>query len=177
MPTQRAEAGRGVPPQMRVTLPLPPPEWYGPRYELTSQGEAVPRVYYVEKGLVKLVHVDRDGRVGILEFARERELVGAQSALLGEGCFESATTVNRCSLAHWRASEFAAHFSREPVFSIEVCRLLCRQVCELRCHVLELGRVTAPERLEALIRRWVRERSGEEGAPGPELELLSQKCD
>jgi CRP-like cAMP-binding protein len=117
MPTQRSEAGRGARCQRRVTLPLPPLEWYGAGYELTSQGETAPFVYCVVEGLVKLVHLGRNGHVGILELARGGELVGAQSALLGEQCSETAATVNRCSLARWDASEFAEHFSHEPVFA------------------------------------------------------------
>jgi CRP/FNR family transcriptional regulator len=156
---------------MKVTLALPPLEAYEPGADLALQGEAASWVYYVAKGLVKFTHADPDGHESILELAFGGELVGAQSALLGEECLETVTTVARSRLARWRASEFTARFGHDPAFACEVSRLLCRRICQLRGLVFELARLTAEQRFDALLRRWAESEAAGDGNSPCECDL------
>lgn len=154
MPIDRREIGSGAWHQREPTLPLPAVETYEPGVDLTSQGEVASCVYFVVQGVVKLAHVCPDGRECIVHLAFAGDLVGAQSAILEKECFETATTVAKSGLARWGVSQFLARFKGDPAFSLEVSRLLCRQVCRLQCSILGLGFQTARQRFEGLLRCW-----------------------
>jgi CRP-like cAMP-binding protein len=154
MPGQRGETTSVPWHKGNLAVPLPPVETYEAGVDLTSQGEAASCVYYLSKGVVKLAHMSPDGRVSILELAFAGDLIGAQSIFLGAECFETATTLVNSGLARWRAPEFLTKFKAEPAFSMEVARVLCRQVCRLRWCVSEFGVQTARQKFEALLRSW-----------------------
>ncbi len=150
MPAKPAEARCDA----GLAIALPSRETYHAGVDLTSQGKKPQSVYYVMEGVVKLARVCPDGREIILDLAFTGDLVGVDSALLGEECLETATTVTPCELAHWRVPEFLAKFKNDPAVLVEVTYLLCRQMGRHRCRIVELGCETARRRLEALLRRW-----------------------
>ncbi|MFB3778569.1 MAG: Crp/Fnr family transcriptional regulator [Bryobacteraceae bacterium] len=137
-----------------LSIALPPPETYHAGIDLCAQGKPAKSVCYVVEGVVKLTHVRADGRQIILDLTFPGELIGADAALLGEECLETATTVTDCGIARWGLPEFRARFEREPGFLMEAMRVLCRQMGRHRCRITELGFETGRERLEALLRRW-----------------------
>jgi CRP-like cAMP-binding protein len=171
MPTPHGESNSGAGSDVKGDFPSPPLETYHPGVDLASQGEPADFVYFVAKGFVKLTNADAHGNQSIVELVWGGGLVGAESALLRKECSETATTIVKCRLARWRASQFAAQFGGEPDFTRWVGGLLSQQICTLRGRFLDLARLTAPQRLEVLLRHWAEGETRGEANPAPELDL------
>ncbi len=116
-----------------------PAEKYAPGLELTVQGSEPEHVYLIEQGIVKLTCAGLEGRGLIVGLKFPGELIAAQYATLREPCFETATTITRCSLTRWPIQEFLDKLARDSAFSFAVCRRLSRDTRELHSRLASLG--------------------------------------
>ncbi|MFB3778233.1 MAG: Crp/Fnr family transcriptional regulator [Bryobacteraceae bacterium] len=171
MPVRRIESEVRSRQGVNLLAPLPPAETYEPGVRLTSQGEMAGCVYLVTQGMVKLFHRYPDGREWIVELAAGGDLVGAQPAVLGEPCLETAVTLTECRLARWRAPEFLARLNRDAGLAIQVCRMISRHVRALQCRLLESGVQPARWKFEGLLRWWADAATARPGRPAGEFDL------
>jgi CRP-like cAMP-binding protein len=115
------------------------------------QGTAVPVVYRVEQGAVKLTHVTSGGREMIVDLRLPCAFIGAESALLREPSLETATTVGQAELGHWPVLEFVTRFEADREFSLAVSHVLCRQLRQSHFRIAGLGIQGARQRLLDLL--------------------------
>src|ERR1051326_117380 len=71
---------------------------FSPATLLFAQGSPSYDVFYVERGLVKLIHQSEDGKESIIGLWSKGSLLGAASAIVHEPHPITAITVTRCSL-------------------------------------------------------------------------------
>jgi CRP-like cAMP-binding protein len=104
------------------------PHSYPAGVELFAQETRVADVFWLADGLVKLVRADEHGRERILGLRFPNHFIGAALIIVGHPSPITAVTVTRCRLARMAAGEFLDLLQRHRELSLEVQRMLSREV-------------------------------------------------
>jgi CRP-like cAMP-binding protein len=134
--------------------------------QLIRQGSLVSVVYRVERGAVKLSHLNPSGREIILDLRLPGGFIGAEPALLRELSPESATSLTTVELRCWPAEEFVERFERDGQFCLSVTKFLCQRMQASHCRMVGLGLDSARRRLEDLLSVLAESPLGREAARG-----------
>jgi CRP-like cAMP-binding protein len=117
----------------------------------------------IEKGIIKLIHLDEEGREMIVGLRFPRWLLGAASVILQEACLVTAVTLTPCRLRRIRAAGFL-HLARTSVdASWAVNHMLSREVYDQVAHSCGLGLHDARHRLEHFLWKVMSSTDGIEG--------------
>src|SRR5262245_49627170 len=76
-----------------------PPREFPPATPLFVQGNEAQEVFRIERGLVKLSHLDEDGQELIVGLRSKGQWLGTASAIVQESHPVTAITVSNCSLS------------------------------------------------------------------------------
>lgn len=124
---------------------------YSAKALLFPQGTLANSVFFVESGLLKLTHVDSEGKEIIVGLRRSGSLLGTTAALLDRPQPTGAVALTHCRLQRIPATEFRGFIDAQAL----LCRCLCEfQAREAHDHLLrevELACRTADFRLAKLL--------------------------
>jgi len=123
-----------------------------PRVELLSQGARSSEVFFLVSGLVKLVHVESDGRELILGLRLPGSFIGSSAAIVGGDCTVSAVTVTPCRVQRTSAHAFRALLEADPKFSWQVHLSHGREIESNAGRLGELGCLRSRDRVESVLR-------------------------
>jgi CRP-like cAMP-binding protein len=132
---------------------FPSAQTYPAGAELFHQYESLHDVYFLEDGLVKLVHDDRDACQRILELCYPRALIGAPFVLAKRPAPVAAVTVTRCRLRRMPAPTFAGLVASDLRLSLHVHHVQSREVIAQFQRIAELSASSARRRLERFLRQ------------------------
>lgn len=117
-------------------------------YEVLRQGEPVDSVYFIERGLVKLVRAHPDGREERIVGLRSRGwILGAAAAIAREPFVVTAITVTPSLIARLSRQEFERLLASDPTISRCVHQMHAREVCAGLAQIGEDG-IPARKRLQ-----------------------------
>lgn len=123
--------------------------------ELFQQGSIVEDVYFVSAGLIKLVHVEPDGRELIIGLQSPGCLVGSAALLVEEPSLVTAITLTRCQLYRIRRDVFLELLDGNASASWEVHRMQAREAVEYVAQLARLGTLSPRHRLEHVLRQLI----------------------
>jgi CRP/FNR family transcriptional regulator len=121
-------------------------EAYPAETELLRQGTLTQAVYLIDRGLIKLVQMEPDGRETVVGVRGPGWLLGATSVILQKPYPVTAVTLTRCHLRRVPADEFRYLLNTNSQFSWYVYRMHSREVPD-RVE----GFISARHRLEHLL--------------------------
>jgi CRP-like cAMP-binding protein len=124
---------------------------YSPSVELFKQGDVAREVYFIDSGIVKLVHHDRDGQEMILGLRTPNWVLGAAPALLEKPFPASAQTLTSCCLRRMATEVFLHLIRSDAEFSWRIHQIQSDEIYDETMHVAQLGRCSARDRLEQLL--------------------------
>ena len=105
-------------------------------------------VYFIDCGLVKLIRQGQNGREVIICLRPRHWLLGAASVLLEKPFVTTATTVTQCHLRSISSTNFLNLIKADAGFSLQLCRMLSKELRDQAIRVEQLGCASAKNRLE-----------------------------
>lgn len=163
MPPERDNSGRTSAGQRHVDLlpawkelyALTPAQVYPRGVELFRQGTPPEEVLYVDGGIVKLVHTDRDGEEIILDLAFAGAWLGSAAAVVDLPSPVTAITCTRASLQRIPVQVFCDLLERDPDLSRRIREVHARELCRQTGWMAQLSSRTSRERLERIMRQLI----------------------
>ena len=148
---------------------LSPALGYPGATELFMQGSSQQEVFFVDHGLVKLVHTNEDGIETIIGLRSSGWPLGAAAAILHQACPFTATTVIRCQIRRVLVGNFLDHLQRNPQFACHLNHVLSRELHDQISRLVELASLPARLRVEQLLRQLIT--APESSAPKQEVRV------
>jgi CRP-like cAMP-binding protein len=134
---------------------LPLPLEYPPGVVLFRQGDKAAEVFYLEVGLIKLLHLQESGEERIVALRSAGWLVAATAAILHEPHSVTAVTLTVASLARTSTETFRRLLKRNGELSWQVHLMHSVEVCAALQHIAELSSTNARKRLLQALWRMV----------------------
>lgn len=129
---------------------LAPAQFYPTAASLFEQGAIPSEVYFIEKGLVKLIRLERDGQKLIVSLNSTGWLVGAASVISQRLHPVSAVTLTPCLVRCLPASKLPALLKGNPELSWRLLQMYSNEYFGQIIHLTRIGCLSARERLEQL---------------------------
>ena len=128
-----------------------PSQVYPPDVGLFQQGSHPQHVYFIERGLVKLSRVERDGQQIIIGLRSSGWALGTSAAILQKQSPVSATTLTSCQVRHISAEAFRHLVKTDVQFSWHIQHAQSRETHEQITRITRLSCHSARQRLEQLL--------------------------
>lgn len=116
--------------------------------DIFQQETLADAVYFIECGLVKLTRREQNGHEVIICLRPRHWLLGAASVLLEQPFVTTATTVTQCSLRSISSTNFLNLMKTDTGFSLQLCRMLSKELRDQAIRVGQLGCASSKNRLE-----------------------------
>ncbi len=125
-----------------------PRHTYPSGVQLYQQNDPVTHIYFIESGIVKLSYVRPCGREMIISIRRSNWLLGVTHVCVGEDAYSAtAQTLTPCSVRCIPARAFADQLTTDMALSVELNRVLSREIRANTSKIITLGSLPAGERL------------------------------
>ena len=139
--------------------------------DIFQQGTPANTIYFIECGLVKLTRQEPNGRVAIIYLRTRHWLLGAASVLQNKPFVTTATTVTQCRLRGISSTNFLNLMKTDAEFSLQICRMLSKELRDQAIRLGQLGCVSAKNRLENFLCELIRQHEMAECQEPIELQL------
>lgn len=133
------------------------PHIYHPTIEIFSQNSQANDVFLIERGLVKRIRVEKNGREVIIDLRFPGWTLGAASVIFKQPHPVTAITLTNCHLRRIPARIFQHLVQTDEQVSWYLHQLHSREVLDKAVHVASLGCLTARARLVHLLQRLISE--------------------
>src|SRR5262249_36968468 len=130
---------------------LPRPVMLPPAAPLFHQGAPAREVFYIEKGLVKLRHLQVDGREIIVGLRGPGWFLAASATILDREYPVTPVTATACLVSRLPSRDFLSRLRDDPALSWRLHRAQSQEVYEQAAQVANLGCQDARHRLEQLL--------------------------
>jgi CRP-like cAMP-binding protein len=148
-----------------------PPNTYPSGIELFRQNDPATEIYFIESGIVKLSHIGPGGKEVIISLRRRNWLLGVTQVCVAEDYSTTATTLTRCTMRHISAREFLGQLTMDIALSVELNRMLSREIRSNIEKIITLGSMSATERLRSFLHELISEEDPAELEKKGRLEL------
>lgn len=138
-------------PNGHLSIPMNQSQEFSPAMPLFAQGSPSCEVFYVERGLVKLIHQSDDGKESIVGLRSKGSLLGAASAIVHEPHTISAITVTRCYLKRIPTDMFLRLAKTDEQFCWRLHQAHSHEVCQQMNQQVALRSLSARQRFEKLL--------------------------
>lgn len=128
---------------------------FPPGVELFTQGSPPSEVFFVDRGLVKLVHVYKQGREQIIGLRGSGWPLGGAAAVIQQTLPVSATTVTRCDVSRISSQKFLHLLAENARFSLYIHQAHSREIWDQVNRIIGLGSSSARQRLEQLLEQLI----------------------
>ncbi|MCI0444738.1 Crp/Fnr family transcriptional regulator [bacterium] len=131
------------------------PQIVPPGTELFLQGSIATEVYFIEKGMVKLIYQESSGKEVIAAFRFSGWSLASSSAILNETLPLTAVTLSRCHLRIIPAEDFRCLVKNNVDLSWHIQQMSAREISSQVSHLTGIECLSAKQRLEELIWQFI----------------------
>jgi CRP-like cAMP-binding protein len=128
-----------------------PTHVYPPTIELYHQGSQADEVYFIHRGLVKLVRVEGEGHELIIDLRSPGWLVGTASVITRQQHPVTATTLSESLIQRIPADVFNRLLSTNPQFSLYMHQMHSHEAIDHITHMARISCLPAQDRLADLL--------------------------
>jgi CRP-like cAMP-binding protein len=114
-------------------------DYYKKKDRIFSEGNHPIRLYYIQKGAVKIYKINDDGKELILNIVKENEFFGYTALLEDTVYHENATALEDCEVASIPKSEFEALMSSNKKVCRKFIRMLAVDVSEKEEQLIQIA--------------------------------------
>lgn len=132
---------------------FPRSQHYPPEVELFRQGNPAEEVFYIERGLVKLLRSQASGEERIVGLRSSGWFLGAAAVVIGMPLTVTAITVRPCRVARLEAAEFCRQLRENSAISWRLHEMHSREVYNQTIQVADLMSDSARQRLKEFLWR------------------------
>ena len=126
---------------------------YQSRCELFQQGTPADDVYFIHRGMVKLVWGDASGKQTIVGLRWDGCLIGVPAVVTGQPCPTSAVTLVPSVMERISAEKFLQRLQTDPDFAWQIHQIQGREVHEQQNWLGEMACCSARSRLRTVFCR------------------------
>jgi CRP-like cAMP-binding protein len=119
--------------------------------EIYSQGATPQAAYFINRGLIKLLHTEPDGNEVIISLRVPNRWLGLVPAVLQRPYKFSAISLTECELLCVPIETFLKIIETDRDFSLQTLKAACRNVIALNDRLTQTAVVSARQRLEYLL--------------------------
>jgi CRP-like cAMP-binding protein len=148
-----------------------PPNTYPSGVELFRQSEPATKIYFIERGIVKLSCVGPGGQEVIICLRRRNWLLGVTQVIVDNFYSATATTLTRCTMRCISAVAFMGQLKMDMALSGELNRMLSREIRGNLEKIITLECLSATKRLRHFLRELISEEDPDELRKKGKLEL------
>jgi CRP/FNR family cyclic AMP-dependent transcriptional regulator len=130
---------------------LAPSHIYPATIELYRQGSPADEVYFIHKGLAKLVRLEGEGHELIIDLRPRGWLIGAAAVISKQQQPVTATTLCECVVQRIPAEVFNSLLRTNPQFSLHVHQMHSHEAIDHITHMARNSCLPAQERLADLL--------------------------
>lgn len=130
---------------------LAPSHVYPATIELYRQGSPADDVYFINRGLVKLVRMERDGHELIIDLRARGWLVGTTAVITKQQHPVTAITLSESVIQRIPAEVFSDLLRTNPEFSLHVHQMQSHEAIDHITHMARISCLPARERLADLL--------------------------
>ncbi len=131
---------------------LPPARQVKASSTLIAQDERVRKVLLVRTGLVKLTHINSEGREALIGLRSDGWYAGSASVILNSPSVYSVCASSDCTVVEIASSDFLRYIHSSPEVLNHFILGLCREVNSFSGLQIELMSSRAEDRLNLLLR-------------------------
>ena len=139
--------------------------------ELFRQNDPATQIYFIEKGIVKISCVGPGGEEVIICLRRRNWLLGVTQVIVDNVYSATATTLTRCTMRYLSAQTFMGQLTTDIALSVELNRMLSREIRRNFERIVTLGCMSATERLRSFLHELISEEDPDELQKKGRLEL------
>jgi CRP/FNR family transcriptional regulator, cyclic AMP receptor protein len=155
----------------RWSAPSVPSREFPPSATLFLQG-AIPReVFYVERGMVKLIHMSMNGQELAVGLPSQGSLLGAASVIVEEPYPFTAITVTSCALSRIPADRFLHLAKTDEQLCWYLHEIHSREVHQQAGQLAALRYLSARQRFERLLLRFLSSMPAHQRQPSMKVRL------
>ena len=137
------------------------------RKAVVEQGERPPGVFLVRSGLLRLLRLERSGRMADLGFARPGALLGITEVVTGSRASLTAETYSPCELEFIPRRDFVPFLRTTPELAVELLTQVSDEVEHLRLLLCDAATRAVPAGVRLLaVLEDLREACGEPSPDG-----------
>jgi CRP-like cAMP-binding protein len=145
--------------------------------QLYQQNDPVTHIYFIERGTVKLSHVGSNGKEVIISLRRRNWLLGVTHVCVDENVnLATAKTLTPCSVRCITVRAFAHQLTMNIALSMELNRMLSREIRSNMRKIITLGILPATERLTRFLSELISEEDPDQLRKEGRIEL-PLKCE
>ncbi|MDQ0286550.1 CRP-like cAMP-binding protein [Desulfofundulus luciae] len=123
-----------------------------PRGQLIfSSGEVADRVYFVQKGLIKIYYLAGDGRRVTVALRHPGEFVGLAEALCGMERICFAEAVEDVNILVFKRDDFLKLLTSKPALAVKIAQILGKRIREAQNTIYEIVSWPVAGRLALLL--------------------------
>lgn len=149
-PAKRVQEACSPLPDWTAAAGLAPVQSFPAGTVLFKQGAGSQHVFFLERGLVKISHMDASGQEMIISLmSAPGSIMGASCAVL-EKHIVTATVLARSQLRQMASTEFRALINRNPDMSWYIHQMHCRILSRMITQRSQMGALSVRRRLEQL---------------------------
>jgi CRP/FNR family transcriptional regulator len=129
---------------------MAPSHVYPATIELYSQGSHAEEVYFINRGLLKLVRMEKAGHELIIDLRSRGWLLGMSAVITRQPHPVTVITLSECVVQRIPAEVFSSLLRTNPQFSLYVHQMQSHEAID---HITHMGRISclpAPDRLADL---------------------------
>jgi len=130
---------------------LAPSHVYPATIELYRQGSHAEEVYFINRGLLKLVRMERDGHELIIDLRPEGWLLGTASVITKQQHPVTAITLSESVVQRIPAEVFSGLLRTNTQFSLQVHQMQSHEAIDQIAHMGRISCLPAQERLADLL--------------------------
>lgn len=130
---------------------IAPPQLSPPGTELFHQGSPVQDVYFIEHGIVKLIHLEPDGREIIVGLRTPGWMLAAAAVIIDKPHLATGITLSECRLRRVPSAVFRHLLHTDEDFSWLVHQMHSHEVCDQVARLAQLSCESARHRFEQLV--------------------------
>lgn len=145
--------------------------------ELFRQNDPATQIYFIERGMVKLSCAGPGGEEVITSLRRRNWLLGVTQVIVDNVYSATATTLTRCTMRWISARAFVGQLTTDIALSVELNRMLSREIRGNIEKIVTLGCMSASERLRHFLRELISEEDLDELGKKGRLELPLRSCE
>ena len=136
-------------------IPLVPGQRYPAGVELLRQAEIAKDVWIIDEGVVKLVHIEEDGRELTVGVRFKGWILGSASVILGKESPVAALTMTPCYLQRLDAPTFLETLSGNSTLSSWLHKIHSQEVFDQLVSLTEASALSARQRLKHVLAQLV----------------------
>jgi CRP/FNR family transcriptional regulator len=127
------------------------PREFPPSTTLFLQGSSPLEVFYIERGLVKLIHISENGQESAIDLPPQGSLLGAASVIVQEPYPFTAITITSCALSRMPADLFLRLAKTDEQFCWYLHEVHSHEVHRQASQLAAIRYLSARQRFERLL--------------------------